>query len=108
SSPYFFDAVQKELAETVGLDERMVVLGGLKVFTTLDPLQQQIAEEVVKETISDQSELQIGFTAMNPRTGFITAMVGGRDYDESSFNRATQALRQPGSTVKPLLYYAAL
>ncbi|MBS4206832.1 PBP1A family penicillin-binding protein [Bacillus sp. FJAT-50079] len=108
SAPYFFDAVQKELVTTVGLDERMVSLGGLKVFTTLDERQQKIAEEIVKETISDQSELQIGFTAMDPKTGFITAMVGGRDYDESPFNRATQAVRQPGSTVKPLLYYAAL
>ncbi len=45
---------------------------------------------------------------MDPQTGFVTALVGGRDYNESPFNRATQAIRQPGSTIKPLLYYAAL
>ncbi|MEC2323263.1 transglycosylase domain-containing protein [Lederbergia lenta] len=108
SAPYFYDAVKKELLTKVGLDERIVTLGGLKVFTTLDPKQQEIAESVIADTISDSSDIQVGFAAMDPRSGFVTAMVGGRDYDESSFNRATQAIRQPGSTIKPLLYYAAL
>ncbi len=45
---------------------------------------------------------------MKPGTGEVTALVGGRDYQQSPFNRATQAIRQPGSTIKPLLYYAAL
>lgn len=108
SAPYFFDAVQKELLTTVGLDERVIALGGLKVFTTLDSRHQEIAESVIAETISDSSDIQIGFAAMDPNSGFVTALVGGRNYDESVFNRATQAIRQPGSTIKPLLYYAAL
>ncbi|WP_069201793.1 transglycosylase domain-containing protein [Bacillus niameyensis] len=107
-APYFFDAVKKELVTTVGLDERAVELGGLKVYTTMDLEQQKIAEKVVGESISEQSDIQVGFAAMDPKTGFVTALVGGRDYMESSFNRATQAVRQPGSTIKPLLYYAAL
>ena len=45
---------------------------------------------------------------MDPETGFVSALVGGRDYNKSQYNRAVQALRQPGSTIKPLLYYAAL
>ena len=45
---------------------------------------------------------------MDPRNGYVKALVGGRDYTESPFNRAIQAIRQPGSTIKPLLYYAAL
>ena len=92
----------------MGLDERVIALGGLKVFTTLDPKQQEIAEQVIAETVTDSSEIQIGFAAMDPKTGFVTALVGGRNYDESPFNRAAQAVRQPGSTIKPLLYYAAL
>ncbi|MDQ0342954.1 1A family penicillin-binding protein [Lederbergia wuyishanensis] len=108
SAPYFYDVVKKELLNTVGLDERVIALGGLKVFTTLDPRQQEIAEKVMHETFSTDSDIQVGFAAMDPKTGFVTALIGGRDYDESPFNRATQAVRQPGSTIKPLLYYAAL
>ena len=108
SAPYFYDTVKNELINKVGLDERVIALGGLKVFTTLDPKQQEIAEQVIAETVTDSSEIQIGFAAMDPKTGFVTALVGGRSYDESPFNRAVQAVRQPGSTIKPLLYYAAL
>ncbi|MBW8350024.1 PBP1A family penicillin-binding protein [Bacillus sp. IITD106] len=107
-APYFYDAVKKELLTTVGLDEKVLAHGGLKVFTTLDPRQQDIAEKVMNETISKDSDIQVGFAAMDPKTGFVTALIGGRDYDDSPFNRATQAVRQPGSTIKPLLYYAAL
>lgn len=107
-APYFFDEVKKELIRTVGLDERVIALGGLKVYTTLNLKQQQIAEKVVEQAMDDSSDIQVGFTAMDPRTGYVTALVGGRDYDESPFNRATQASRQPGSTLKPLLYFAAL
>src|SRR5207247_3859457 len=52
--------------------------------------------------------LQGAFIAMDPRTGAVRAMVGGRDFDDSKFNRATQALRQPGSTFKPIVYSAAV
>ncbi|MBS4200739.1 PBP1A family penicillin-binding protein [Bacillus sp. FJAT-49732] len=108
SAPYFYDVVKKELLTTVGLDERVLALGGLKVFTTLDPRQQEIAENAMNVTFSEESDIQVGFAAMDPKTGFVTALIGGRDYDDSPFNRATQAVRQPGSTFKPLLYYAAL
>lgn len=108
TAPYFYDMVKKELLRTAGLNERQIALGGLKVFTSLDPIQQEIAEKVITETIPESSEIQIGFAAMDPKTGFVSALVGGRDYDESSFNRAVQAVRQPGSAIKPLLYYAAL
>jgi 1A family penicillin-binding protein len=107
-APYFQDIVKQQLKSKLGLDERTIALGGLRVFTTLDLNQQKIAESVVKETISDRSAIQLGFVAMDPSTGNVTALVGGRDYNTSPFNRAVQALRQPGSTIKPLLYYAAL
>lgn len=107
-APYFQDAVQKELKYTLKLDERTIALGGLKVYTTVNLEQQQLAEEMVAKHISEDSEIQAGFVAMDPRTGHVKAMVGGRNYEESPFNRAMQAVRQPGSTMKPLLYYAAL
>jgi penicillin-binding protein 2D len=107
-APYFQDAVRSALKSVLHLDDRTIALGGLKVFTTLDVKQQAIAEEKVKELIHDDSDIQVGFVAMDPRTGFVKAMVGGRNYEKSPFNRAIQAVRQPGSTIKPLLYYAAL
>ncbi|VEF46425.1 penicillin-binding protein, 1A family [Bacillus freudenreichii] len=107
-APYFYDTVKRELKEKAGLDDRSIALGGLKVYTALDVKQQKVAEKAISETISETSDIQAGFAAMDPQTGYVTALVGGRDYNESSFNRATQAVRQPGSTIKPLLYYAAL
>lgn len=107
-APYFYDTVKKELREKAGLDDRSISLGGLKVYTSLDVKQQEFAEKAISETISKTSDIQAGFVAMEPETGYVTALVGGRDYNESPFNRATQAVRQPGSTVKPFLYYAAL
>ena len=61
------------------------------------------------ETIpAPKSELEYAIYAIDPETGYVLASVGGRDYRENAFNRATDALRQPGSTIKPFLYYAAL
>ncbi|WP_462410196.1 transglycosylase domain-containing protein [Neobacillus sp. Marseille-QA0830] len=107
-APYFQDAVKNALKTKLGLDDRTIALGGLKVYTTLDMKQQKAAEREVQKYASDSSEIQIGLVAMDPKTGQVKAMVGGRDYDKSPFNRAVQAIRQPGSTIKPLLYYAAL
>jgi penicillin-binding protein 1A len=67
------------------------------------------ANERTGEQASPNSPyLQGAFVAMDPRTGAIRALVGGRDFDDSKFNRATQALRQPGSTFKPIVYSAAI
>lgn len=107
-APYFQDTVRSLLKSKLNIDDRIIDLGGLHVYTTLNTNQQKIAEEVVEETISENSNIQIGFAAMDPETGFVSALVGGRDYNKSQYNRAVQALRQPGSTIKPLLYYAAL
>ncbi len=105
-APYFQDAVRHALKTELKLDDRTIALGGLKIYTTLNIEQQKIAEQTISDLI--QSDLQVGFIAMNPKTGFVTAMVGGKNYEESPFNRAVQAIRQPGSTIKPLLYYTAL
>jgi penicillin-binding protein 2D len=108
AAPYFQDAVKNALKNQLNLDERTIELGGLKVYTTLDLKQQQAAEKQIQQTIASGSEIQVGLVAMDPKNGHVRAMVGGRNYDESPFNRAVQAIRQPGSTIKPILYYAAL
>ncbi|MFC4321856.1 transglycosylase domain-containing protein [Litchfieldia salsa] len=107
-APYFQDEVKRLLASKLKLDQETINTSGLRVFTTLDPELQSIAEEQITQTIAKDSEIQVGFIAMDQHTGQVKAMVGGRDYTESPFNRVTQAERQPGSTFKPFLYYAAL
>ncbi|MGG3894092.1 transglycosylase domain-containing protein [Geobacillus stearothermophilus] len=107
-APYFQDIVKQQLRTKLGFDERTIELGGLRVYTTLDRRLQRIAEEQVKQVISPHSAIQAALVAMDPRTGEVKALIGGRNYEESSFNRAVQAERQPGSTFKPFLYYAAI
>lgn len=107
-APYFQDAVKQALKKQLHIDDRTIELGGLKVYTTLDENQQHIAEQALSTVIPEQAEIQASLVAMEPKTGEVLALVGGKDYTESPFNRATQAVRQPGSTMKPLLYYSAL
>lgn len=108
AAPYFQDAVQNALRNSLNFDDRTISLGGLRVYTTLNLDQQEIAEKSLDKMIASDSEIQAGFVAMNPKNGYVVALVGGRNYEESPFNRAVQAVRQPGSTMKPILYYAAL
>jgi 1A family penicillin-binding protein len=108
TAPYFQDAVKNALKNQLHLDDRTIALGGLKVYTTLNLKQQAAAEEQTKKYADPASQIQVGLVAMDPKTGDVKAMVGGRDYEKSPFNRTVQAIRQPGSTMKPLLYYAAL
>lgn len=107
-APYFQDVVLQQLKTKIGLDERTVELGGLRVYTTLNPKLQKIAEQQVDKVIPEKSMIQTAAVVMDPKTGYVRALIGGRDYKESSYNRAVQAMRQPGSTLKPILYYAAI
>ncbi|RSD27178.1 transglycosylase domain-containing protein [Mesobacillus subterraneus] len=108
TAPYFQDAVRNALKNSLNFDDRTISLGGLRVYTTLNLEQQEIAEASIDKMVSEDSDIQAGFVAMNPKNGHVQALVGGRNYEESPFNRAVQAVRQPGSTMKPILYYAAL
>jgi penicillin-binding protein 2D len=108
TAPYFQDAVKQALKTQLQLDDRTIELGGLKVYTTLNEKQQTIAENTIKSMIAQDSAIQTALVAMDPNSGEVRALVGGRDYNTSPFNRVTQAVRQPGSTIKPLLYYEAL
>lgn len=105
--PYFQDVVEEQLIEEAGLDPVLFEAGGLKIYTTLDPQMQKEAERWVEAEMPD-SELQTALVAIDPRTGDVRALVGGKNYADSPYNRATQGKRAPGSTFKPFLYYAAL
>ena len=104
---YFVQQVLKELRENLGVQR--VSGRGYRVYTTLNPHQQATAEKLVGEIGRDNPEnRQASLISMDPLTGEVRALVGGVDYRVSQFNRATQARRQPGSAIKPILYAAAL
>ncbi|GEN84276.1 penicillin-binding protein 2D [Sporosarcina luteola] len=106
-APYFLDEVWREAEKILSKKGRYPAEGGWTIRTTLDPHHQKTAEEYIEKWMPE-SELQVGFMSMEPETGAITSLVGGVDYTESPFNRVTQAKRQPGSAMKPILYAAAL
>ena len=134
-APYFVEYIRRLLDDKFG---RQLYEQGLKVYTTLDIDLEAAAERALERQLrrieagqygpykrtsyeyymakhGDDDEqpqnspyLQGAFIAMDPRNGAIRALVGGRDFDDSKFNRAVQALRQPGSTFKPFVYAAAI
>lgn len=104
---YFFDEVLKEAAEILGAEREQIRFGGYEIYTTMDLEMQAKLEDAVKGKMAD-TEMEVGAIAMEPETGAIRAMMGGKNYRASPFNRATAAKRMPGSTFKPFLYYAAL
>ncbi|GAA0357761.1 transglycosylase domain-containing protein [Bacillus horti] len=106
-APYFTDYVRQLAIHEYGIEEEFFNHGGLRIYTTLDAHMQQVAEESVERLLPQDRDLQGALLAIEPRTGHIKAMVGGKNYDASPFNRVF-AERQPGSSIKPFLYYAAL
>ena len=106
-APYFLDTVWQEASEILEKENLNVREGGWTIKTTLNQAHQMAAEEAVANNMP-KSDLQVGFVSMDVKTGQVTALIGGRDYKDSSFNRVTQAVRQPGSSIKPILYAAAL
>lgn len=105
---YYHDAVMDELESIDSIPKSYSDTSGLKIYTNLDLDLQKKVEENIQESIPDDSKIQTSVVLMNPGTGGVLALIGGKDYNESSFNRATDSLRQVGSTMKPYLYYAAL
>ena len=107
-APYFMEEVKRVMKSQLQLDENTIAMGGLKVYTSLNLEMQKVAESTFAKNFKQHSDIQGALVAMNPKNGQVKALIGGRDFTISPFNRATQALRQPGSTIKPLLYYIAL
>ncbi|MDR7438683.1 MAG: penicillin-binding protein 1A [Armatimonadota bacterium] len=108
-APYFVSYLIPFLVQRYG--EERVYRGGLRVYTTLDVRLQELAQRVIAQGIAEaraSGVSQGALVAVDPHTGHIKAMVGGVDFHRSQFNRAWQALRQPGSAFKPFVYVAAL
>ena len=108
-APYFVSYVQSFLAELLPDGAAGVYRAGLQVQTTLDPSWQAGAETALARLEATGSDGPQGsLVALDPQTGAVRAMVGGRDYSRSPFNRVTQARRQPGSAFKAIVYADAL
>jgi penicillin-binding protein 1A len=134
TAPYFVEWVRQQLDAQFG---KQLYEQGLKVYTTLDLDEQNAAERALERQVKaieagrfgaykhetfehymahregDEGSgtspyLQSAFLALDPRNGAVRVMVGGRDFDDSKFNRSVQALRQPGSAFKPIVYSAAV
>jgi len=102
-----------ELARHFDSDDSIINYGGLKIYTTLDTKLQEMAQEIVAgipQKRTDQynkRQPQGALVALDPHTGYILALAGGRDYEETKINRAL-SLRSPGSSFKPFVYAAAM
>ncbi len=116
-APYFVDLVREALSKDI--PEGVLSTRGLSVFTTLDSRMEEAAERLVRDGAREadwrspvggveRDPAQAALVAIEPSTGSIRAMVGGRSYQESPFNRAVDSRRQPGSAFKPFVYLAAL
>ncbi|KRK36872.1 PBP1A family penicillin-binding protein [Levilactobacillus parabrevis] len=110
--PYFFDAVINEAVSKYGLTESEIMNKGYKIYTTLDQSNQRQMQTLFKNTsyfpanASDGTKVQAASIAIDPDTGGVEAVVGGRGkHVFRGYNRATQMQRQPGSTIKPLAVY---
>lgn len=104
---YYQDAVFKELEE-LDIPKSFLDTGGLNIYTSFDINAQKILEDKINKNLQKNQELQANAIIADPNTGEILALVGGRDYSLSEYNRATSSYRQIGSAMKPILYYAAL
>lgn len=105
---YYRDAVIEELNGIETIPSSLIKTGGLKIYTALNKEAQVDLENAVKNNIKEGSELQLAGVMIDPNNGEVMALLGGTDYSKSQYNRAINAKRQVGSTMKPFLYYAAL
>ncbi|MDY6915527.1 MAG: transglycosylase domain-containing protein, partial [Candidatus Cloacimonadota bacterium] len=128
ANDYFIEHIRKKLERKYGTNQ--LFAGGLKIYTTLDMELQQYANSILnlnlkkleekndypvkysdipEDTLDIKTEyVQGGVFSIEPQTGYVRVMIGGRNFNHSKFNRMTQAKRQPGSAFKPILYTAAI
>jgi penicillin-binding protein 1A len=106
AAPHFMEHVRRDLKASYGLDA--LYRGGLRVRTTLDMEWQRAAERAIRSYLPASNDPEAALVAIDPRTGAIRAMVGGRSFSRSEFNLATQGRRQAGSAFKPFVLLAAL
>jgi len=106
--PYFLDYVRRYLLDVKHYDPNLIYRGGLRIETTIDPRLQEAAEQVAKQTLPKASDPEASIVSVEPQTGFVRALVGGRDFGSLNVNLALGALgggsgRQPGSSFKPFV-----
>ncbi len=104
---YYKDAVLDELESINSIPKNYNEMTGLKIYTNLDYNAQKKLENSISDSLGN-SNLEVASVMIKPDTGGIIALIGGKNYEISSYNRATDSLRQVGSTMKPFLYYSAL
>ncbi len=102
-APYYQDKIIKELKK-LNINSNIPYT----VYTTFDNNINNIINETLNKYLSIDNDLEIAIIAMDPKNGNVLDIIGGKNYQKSTYNRATEALRQPGSSIKPFLYYAAL
>ena len=110
NAPYFIEALRQELENKYGGE---LYTSGYRIYTTLSAGLQKAAEEAVKKGLSSIEKragagVEAALVAIDIKTGHVKAMVGGSDFWKNQFNRASHALRQPGSAFKPFVYAAAI
>ena len=113
-APYFVDYVKQQILEdkkfgsTYSQRAAYLFQGGLRIYTTIDPRLQSLAEQAAWGILNQPGDPEVSLVAIEPQTGYIKAMVGGRDYQTQKFNLAVQGLRQPGSSFKPFVLATAI
>ena len=103
----YYETVVKQELDNLNIPKSLIETGGLKIYTSLDLELQTILENNINEYMPD-NDMQVASIIIDPHNGNIMALVGGKNYNTSQYNRAISSKRQVGSTMKPLLYYAAL
>lgn len=110
-APYFIDFVLNEL-ERLGFEEQEISQGGLKIYTTLDLKSQEAAQNAIVNDLNayglKSNNTQMALFSFSPTTGRIYAYVGGKNYEQSQYDRIVNAIRPPGSAFKPFVYTVAL
>lgn len=104
---YYNDAVMNELNSLKSIPKSYLDTGNIKIYTNLDlDAQKALEEGISKNAVDDKTE--VSKLMLNPKNGGVIALIGGINYGKSQFNRVLNSYRQPGSTVKPFLYYRAI
>ncbi len=104
---YYQDAVYDELMKIDAIPLSLIESGGLKIYTSFHMDMQKSLEDSISRNIK-KDDMQVASILIDPNTGSVLALTGGKDYATSQYNRATKSKRQVGSSIKPILYYAAL
>ncbi|MEK7816995.1 MAG: penicillin-binding transpeptidase domain-containing protein, partial [Actinomycetota bacterium] len=105
-APYFVEYIKQQLITRYGA--RRTFEGGLRVYTTIDLGKQAAAEKAVGSVLNQPTDPSVALVSLEPGTGYVRAMVGGRSFAEQKFNTATQGHRQPGSAFKPFVLATAM